>query len=193
MAKESGLSWEYDIPLLTNRYMLWDFARVFFVVFVVSNLILLVATGFEYLSIFPLSVVGMLIFMGLFIFTSILLGNHVRSVFIVDEDGVGSRVSRRMSKLNSATIAIGLIAGNPSTVGAGLLASSQGEAFHPWKNIEKATVDSRRRVITFHNSWRSVQRIYCYEDNFDQVLGYVESNLGGKVVYGSHVAGFSAA
>ena len=191
MADEaSGLSWEYDIPLLTNRYMLWDFGRVFLTVFVLTNLILLVATGFEYQSVLSLSGVGILIFMGLFLLTSILLGNHVRSVFIVDGEGVGSRVSRKMSKINNATIVIGLLAASPSTVGAGLLASSQGEAFHPWKIIEKATVDRRRKVISFHNNWRTVQRVYCYEDNFEQVLCLVESNLGGNVVYGSHIAGF---
>jgi len=190
MADESGLRWAYNIPLLTNRFMLWDFARLFLATFVIASGILMVATGFEYESILPLSLVGEAVFIGLFILTSILLGNHVGSVFILDKDGVGSKVSRRMSKLNKATIVLGVLAGNPSVAGAGFLASSQGEAFHPWSRIEKATVDSKRRVISFHNSWRTVQRIYCYSDNFEQVVAYVSLMLPGKVVYESRIGGF---
>ncbi|MCW4011721.1 MAG: hypothetical protein NWF07_01885 [Candidatus Bathyarchaeota archaeon] len=190
MSDESGLRWAYNIPLLTNRYMLWDFARLFFVTFVVATGILFVATGFEVLSIMPLALVGEAIFIGLFILTSILLGNHVGSVFILDKNGVGSKVSRRMSRLNKATIVLGVLAGNPSVAGAGFLASSQGETFHRWSGFEKATVDAKRRVITFHNSWRSVQRIYCYPDNFEQVVAFVSLMLPGKVVYTSRIGGF---
>ena len=85
---------------------------------------------------------------------------------------------------------LGVLAGNPSVAGAGFLASSLGEMFHRWSRIEKATVDSKRRVISFHNSWRTVQRIYCYSDNFEQVVAYVSLMLPGKVVYESRIGGF---
>jgi hypothetical protein len=183
MADESGLMWEYNIPLLTNRYMLMDMAKVFLVTFLLTTGILLVATGFEYESIIPLSLIGEAIFIGLFILTSLLLGNHIGSVFILDKDGVGTKMSRRMSKLTKATIVLGVLAGNPSVTGSGLLASSQAETFHRWSIIEKATIDRQRRVITFSNNWRAVQRVYCYPDNFEQVVAFVTLMLPGKLVY----------
>ena len=183
MAEKSGLRWEYNIPLLTNRYMIIDMAKVIFITFFLTTTLLLVATGFEYESIIPLSVLCEEIFIGLYILTALLLGNHIGSVFILDKDGVGTKMSRRMSKLTTATIVLGVLAGNPSVTGSGLLASSQAEIFHKWKIIEKAKVDKKRRVITFCNNWRAVQRVYCYPDNFEQVEAFVGLVLPGKLVY----------
>jgi hypothetical protein len=185
----SGLSWEYDIPLLNNRYMLWDFARVFLATFLLSDLILLLATGFEFEAVIPLTGVGVAIFMALFILVSLFLRNRIRTLFVLDADGVGSKVSRSMSKLNRVTVVLGALAGSPSVAGAGLLAASSEESFFPWSGIVKATVDRRRRVISFHNSWRTLQRVYCYDDNFDQVLGYVSDMLPGKLVFESRIGG----
>jgi len=75
MADESGMQWEYNIPLLTNRYMLKDMAKLFLVTFILETTILLIATGFEYESLITLSLLGEAIFIGLFIFTSLILGN----------------------------------------------------------------------------------------------------------------------
>jgi len=183
MADSSGLRWAYNIPLLNNRYMLIDMAKVFLATFVIALGILLPATGFDYQSILPLAIVGEAIFIGLFILTALILGNHIGSVFILDKDGVGSKMSRRMSKLTTATIILGALAGKPSVTGSGLLASSQAETFHRWSGIEKATIDKQRRVITFSNSWRAVQRVYCYPDNFEQVVAFVTLMLPGKLVY----------
>ena len=185
---EKGLHWEYDIPLLTNRYMLWDMGRVFFATFVIGTGILLPATGFDY-SIISLALVSEAIFIGLFLFVALILGNHIRSGFTIDEKGVGTNVSRRMSKLNKATIVLGILAGSASTAGVGFLASSNEQTFHPWNKIEKGTVDRSRRVISFHNTWRTVQRIYCYEENFEQVLSFVSEMLPGKLVYESRLGG----
>ena len=185
---EKGFQWAYDIPLLSNRYMLWDMGRVFFATFVIGTGILLFATGFDY-SIISLALLSEAIFIGLFLFVALILGNHIRSGFIVDEKGIGSRASRRMSKLNKATIVLGLLSGSASTAGVGFLASSKEQSFHPWNKIEKATVDKARRVISFHNSWRTVERIYCHEDSFEQILNYVSLMLPGKLVYGSRLGG----
>jgi len=183
MTEASGLRWVYNIPLLTNRYMLMDMAKVFLATYVIALGILLPATGFDYQSILPLSLVGEAIFIGLFILTTLILGNHIGSVFILDKEGVGSKMSRRMRKLTKATIVLGVLAGKPSVAGSGLLASSQAETFHRWSGIEKAIVDRQRRVITFCNSWRAVQRVYCYPDNFEQVVAFVTLMLPGKMVY----------
>ena len=190
MTTESdGLSWEYDIPLLTNRYMLWDFARLFVVTFVLADVILLVATGFEYESVIPLSGLCACIFLALFVLVSVLLGNHVRSKFILDTDGVGSSTSRRMSKLNTATIVIGALTGSATATGAGLLASVMEQSYFSWWRIKKVTVDRSRRVLSFQNSWRTLQRVYCHEDNFETALSYVSEKLPGKVVFESRIGG----
>jgi hypothetical protein len=162
--------------------MLMDMAKLFLATFIIATVILLVATGFDYASIIPLSLIGEAIFIGLFILTSLVLGNHIGSVFILDKDGVGSKMSRRMNKLTKATIILGALVGNPSVTGSGMLASSQAETFHRWSGIEKATIDKQHRVITFSNNWRAVQRVYCYQDNFEQVVSYVDLMLPGKLV-----------
>lgn len=179
----SRIIWEYNIPLLTNRYMLLDFSRLFAVVFILTDVILLFATGFSFESVIPLTAIGVAVFIGLFLLTSLLLGNHVRSVFTVDSKGVGSKMSRRMNKLNAATMVLGALSGKPGVAGSGLLASSRSDSFHPWSIIHTATVDTSNRVISFQNNWRALQRIYCNEDNMSQVVDIVERMLPGKVVY----------
>lgn len=179
----SSITWEYNIPLLTNRYMLLDFSRLLAVAFILTDVILLFATGFMIEFVIPLTVIGVAVFMVLFLLTSLLLGNHVRSVFTVDSKGVGSKMSRRMNKLNAATMVLGALWGKPGVAGSGLLASSRSDSFYPWSIIHTAIVDTSNLVISFQNNWRALQRIYCNKDNMDQVVDIVERMLPGKVVY----------
>ena len=86
-------------------------------------------------------------------------------------------------------IVLGLLSGSASAAGIGFLASCKEQSFHSWNKIEKATVDRSRRVISFNNSWRTVERSYCHKDSFEQILNYVSLMLPGKLVYGSRLGG----
>lgn len=180
---ESGLIWEIDIPLLNNRYMLWDFTRLTLITFFFTDLLLLLATGGDWNFVLVATVYGGLIFIGLLVFASLLiLRNRIRTMFILDDKGVGSKISRANSKLNKTTIVLGALIGSPTAVGAGLLASSNEETFFAWNGLHKVTVDRKRMVINIHNSWRALQRIYCYPENFEDVLNYVSLQVEPSII-----------
>ncbi len=179
----TGYKWEIDIPLLNNRYMLWDFTRLTLITFFFTDLLLLIATWGDWEMVLIATGYGVLIFIGLIIVTSLLiLGNRIRTSFILDDKGVGSKISKANSEINKATMGLGALVGSPTTVGAGLLASSREESFFAWSGLHKVTVDRKCRVISIHNSWRALQRIYCYPENFEDVLNYVSLQVDPSIL-----------
>lgn len=179
---DDKLEWTYDIPLLTSRFMVWDFVRV--ILLSVTAMYLIVAVGGliveQELIILPpfvfLLVTG--IMFGLFALTALLLGNRQRARFIVSAKGVEYRAEKRERAINRLAILAGLLTLNPTAAGAGTLAMTREKLFVPWDAIERVVVHSRPRVISLRNSWRTVLRLHCTPELFDEVVSRVEAHHG---------------
>lgn len=167
------VEWTYDIPLLTDRFMLWDFTRV--ILLSVIGMYLFVALGGliveQELIILPAQVFLLVtgIMAGLFVLTALLLGNRQRARFVVSAKGVEYYAAKRERALSRLAVVAGLLARNATAAGAGVLAVSREDHLVPWSAIEKVIVHAGARVIVLRNSWRTVQRLYCPEDRFDSI------------------------
>lgn len=177
---EDELEWTYDIPLLTSRFMVWDFVRV--ILLSVTAMYVIVAVGGliveQELIILPAFVFFLTagIMFGLFVLTSLLLGNRQGARFIVSSRGVEYRAEKRERAINRLAVLVGLLALNPTTAGAGTLAMTREKMFLPWESIERVVVYPRPRVIALRNSWRTVLRLHCTPELFDQVVSRVEAH-----------------
>lgn len=176
-----AIVWTYRVPLLTSRFMLWDFVRVI-VLSLLVMFVLVAAAGWlaeGELVILPLQVLAMVgaIMFALLLIAALLLGNHMTMTFTVDADGVAYASGSRERKWNRAAFIIGALAGSASTAGAGLLASSNEQGGWEWVDLYAARYFPAQHVISLRNSWRTVLRLHCTAEDYGRVRAVVESGL----------------
>lgn len=180
--QEPTLVWGVQIPILTNPFMLWDLFRVFGLVFVIFFVFMyLITQGIDLDQL--LSIVGMImgIIFGLFRFAGLLIyWNGIDACFEITEKGAGYKAGKKAKRMNKIVLLLGLLAGSARVAGAGLLATSQEEQFFPWRQIHKATIHKRWRVISLSNNWRTVIRLYCTPENFDDAERLVRQYMAGR-------------
>ncbi len=170
-AEETGvLSWDVDIPLATNRFILWDLLKVSVLSpAIMWTLVALMGWFIEgepvLLPFLLVVLVGAGLFGGL-LFACLLLGNRVGATFSVGPGGASYESGKRERRVNRAVAIVGLLAGSPSTAGAGLLAMSSEAASFDWSDIITVRPYPRERVIVLRNSWRVVLRLYCPPETY---------------------------
>ncbi len=179
------IEWTYDIPLLTSRFMLWDFVRVI-LLSVVAMYVIVAVGGLiieRELIILPPMVFVLTtgIMAGLFVLTSLLLGNHQGARFTVSAKGVEYRAEKRERAMNRLVMIVGFLARNPTTAGAGALAMTRERMLVPWESVHRVVVYRRERVIALRNSWRTVLRLHCPPELFEDVASAVDAYHGAAV------------
>lgn len=179
--------WEYRIPLITNRFLVWDLVRIVLISLVAMTVLvalmgLAVGEGLVLLPPVAYLAGGGAVF-GLFVIAMLLLGNGYWASFGVTPKGVTYGSGGRGRALNRITAAAGALAGSPTTAGAGLLAMSREDVRSEWRDIKKVVVHRKARVIVVRDSWHAVQRLHCAE-LLDEVVAAIEANwarAGGPV------------
>ncbi len=175
------IEWTYRVPLLTSRFMLWDFTRVI-VLSVLLMYVLVAITGWlaegELVLLPPqvFVIVGGTIIVLLAI-AALLLGNHMTMTFAVDPEGVTYASGSRERKWNRAAVVLGVLAGSASTAGAGMLASSREQGGWDWADIHAARYFPGQHVISLRNSWRTVIRLHCPAGEYEGIRAVVASGL----------------
>lgn len=175
------VEWEYRIPLLTNRFMLWDIARLIGVSVLIMYALVAIMGWFVdgYLALLPPAVLAIAagILLGLFAIASVLLGNQITATFAVGPEGVAYRAGARERKLSRLAIALGVLGLNPGVTGAGLLTYSRETSVWPWEEIHAARYYPQSRVIALRNSWRTMLRLHCTAENYDAIRALVEAGI----------------
>lgn len=178
---DDALEWEYRVPLLTSRFMLADFARVIALSLLgmagAVALIGWVAEGEPVLLPWHVFALTGGIMSALFVLASLLLGNRIDMTFRVGPDGVRYATGSRARGWNRAAVLAGLLAGSPSTAGAGMLASSTEQGGWAWAELHRAVEHPAERVISLRNSWRTVLRLHCTRDGYEAVRAAVADGI----------------
>lgn len=175
-AEPVTLTWDYDIPLVNNFFMLKDFLVVIVLSLVGMQVALLVVGFFagEGAVILPLQIYGIVagVIAGLFIIAAgAVLRNRFRTRFTLTSRGVTYESGPRERRINRITLVLSILLGRP---GASLIAVSQESGGFAWKDVRKVTVHRRQRVITL-SSWRPLLRLYCPADTFGEIVTMVEA------------------
>lgn len=170
---QDTIEWTYRVPLLTSRFMLYDFAKVI-VISVLIMYALVAVMGWFVDGEFVLMPAQVFLIAGgamavLFIIASLLLGNRFTTTFIVGPDGVRYATGSKERKWSRAAIILGALAGSARTVGAGLLAASNEKGGFSWADIHRANEHAGPRVISLRNSWHVVLRLHCTPENYERV------------------------
>lgn len=182
MSGDKGVTWEYNIPLLTNVYILRDTVGVLAIAVGIFTVFFAVITGFEELQSTLTLVVGLFGFMLVcYLIAIVILGNSLDVTFTVDDRGVSYAAGSKTRKANRAALFAGIVLGSTATAGAGALATSEEENVYPWGEIEKIQLDDRRRVIILKNNWRTVLRLYCTADAYGRAAEIIREKAGDKI------------
>ena len=175
------LTWEYALPLATNPFLWWDFFRVVGVCLLIMELLVFLMSVLVGDPIWlPLWVLGMVagIFAGLFLIATLLLyGNRYRARFALDAKGAQMEDAGQGRWFRWRLILLGVLARQPGAVlGSTSGPSGYGERVS-WRDVRRVTVHRRLRVVTLSNSWRSLMRLYCPPELFDEVARYAQASV----------------
>ena len=178
-ARTETIEWHYDVPLLTSRFMVWDFVRVTLISTAISY-VLVAVTGWlvdgEPALLPPLALLIVIgVVLALFFLASLLLGNRHGARFTVGPKGVRYAAEQRERTINRVVMIVGALAGSPTTTGAGMIASGQEEMFVPWGEIYRVVYYPGPRVIVLRNTWRAVLRLHLAEELYPQAADLVDT------------------
>ncbi len=178
--KEAGqeeIEWDFGIPLLTNPFILLDFAKVLTITFAILSAIFMligIVQGVDefrdMLALIPMFAICVLV-VGVIMALVMLVGygNRFPCRFAVDRAGVRYEVTPGQKKMNTAIIIIGALTGRPGVAGSGFLAKAQESGSFAWSDVHEVDLFPRRRVVCIRNSWRTLLRVYCTPENYDAV------------------------
>ena len=175
------ISWQMNIPLLTDQFIMYDLLKVWGYSTLFLFLLMFVILAFErnwqgFVNVLPplsLTAVGILI---LFIMVMLVFfGNRYPMGFVISEQGAGIvSLSRRGRWGNRLAVILGALAGKPGVAGAGLLGMARESVGTSWDEVRRLKVHPESRTISLMDSWHVVLRLYCTPQNYARVLAAVE-------------------
>ncbi|WP_321429368.1 hypothetical protein [uncultured Methanolobus sp.] len=195
MSSEKNIEWDIDVSILTNRLILNELLKVLGIATVITAaivaLIMLPAilSGSVYSTSsnlrdmkYALMLIGIL-----FLFTALFIiayyGNKYMLTYKLDSKTV-STITRQDQKgknwiVNFLLIFTGLLTGNPTAAGTGLLAASHQDQELKWKNITKVSFYPKSRTIAIKAGFAEKSIVFCTPENYDSVAEYVRNMCNG--------------
>jgi hypothetical protein len=189
MGPGDGLAWSYRIPILNNRYVWrrWGWAALAFAVgfaTVLGTPLVAMYAGANGGVMFGVKVyaaialIAGLTVVGLGLFSALAVANGVNTRFTLSPDGAAAATSASAS--DSVESAALFLSGSSQTLrnisaAASLLLPSSGEA--KWKDVRRAELDERRRVITLQRRWPNSLRIYVPPERFSDAASFVRDHV----------------
>jgi hypothetical protein len=166
-------SWEIDVPLVTNRWMLLDWAKVLgwtYLLFCGLMALIFTATG-EAAAVLPLfwimaMVVGGIALLGLLAMV-VLFGNRFRMRYSISNEGILAETLDRQARFINR-LPVG---------GSSLLVQSREDQMVPWRAIARTHPYPGNRSIVLLNRWRRVMVVYCQEADFARVSAFIQGQV----------------
>ncbi|WP_022951674.1 hypothetical protein [Leucothrix mucor] len=181
--------WEVNISILNNP-LLWF--QLFMVALISSSYLALLLVGFNLFEHawddIPVSLsIGLLMAGGLFVaFSLILFLMYWRGVptRYVLHDGYIEQHTLAVGKKTSTLLSLfGLLSGKSTgyaAAGATLLARSREQIAVNWKEATSIKVFPRRHEIQLYNEWQTIMQVVCPEDQFDNILNFIQQQTENK-------------
>ena len=113
--------------------------------------------------------------------------NRLRVRYTIDGEAVRfEMIDTTARTTNRLAFWLGVLAGRPQAIGAGLLAQSQETMTLNWCGAFAAACDPGRRLVTLKNRWRNLLVIHCTEANYAAVCARIEAELAAHGTAGRH-------
>lgn len=187
--------WVYQLRLFKNPVFFLLVFKIFFCIWLVISLFVLSLDLIEGCP--PLkSLEGTLLFMLLmglilllllivsYLLYGIIMGGRYTILFEMDEKGIAHiqvpKEAKKVEKLGLATFLAGLLTGNPTVMGAGLLSAHKQASYTKFSAINKIRVNRKRQQIKIRSSGLFHNQVFTHPDDFDFVLNFIRSHSSDK-------------
>lgn len=177
------IQWETSVPIFRNPIILQGLGLSLGIPFGIIFIIMLVLTKgdiFHSDAKYALLLIG--IFLGLsFLLIFILYGGKYSPVYIIDENGITNfsqqKEAKKNKSINNLLIVLGVMRGNLTTVGTGLMAQSRQIMNIHWDSIRKIKYHPKQNTIIIKGGFAEKIAVFCTQDNYAQVVDIIESNI----------------
>ena len=170
MSNNDNIIWHISLSPV-NRYLLTDLSKVIGIAAVMLIIVQVIQIGNETTSLITTAGFGLIVIWGfiliLKLFTSF-NGHNIR--FIIDENGATAMNNEGKIGLNYVTRQISSTGWEPDSVKTiKPLNKNYKKSYIAWAQVNNIAVDEKNRIITLEKK-PGIFRIYCSENNFDEIL-----------------------
>lgn len=186
--------WLYQLRLFKNPVFFLLVFKIFFCIWLVISLFVLSLDLIEGLPLKSLE--GTLLFMllmGLILllllivsygFYGIIMRGKYTILFEMDEKGIAHiqvpKERKKAEKLGLTTFLAGLLTGNPTVMGAGLLSAHKQASYTKFSAVNKIRVNRKRQQIKIRSSGLFHNQVFTHPEDFDFVLDFIRSHSSDK-------------
>lgn len=171
-----AFNWSIRMPLLKNRILRNQLSLAIGIPFGILCLVLLAVQAYS-----GLAMVGGALVFGFLLVMLIFRGTYDVE-FTLDDKAITcetqSRQKKRVRRMAAATAVIGVLAGNPTTAAAGLMAGARTKERLLWKRIRKVKYLERQSTILLRAGVGESIAVFCTEENYKQVSAFIRHKLG---------------
>ena len=155
--------------------MLWDVAKVVVLSLLIVEVLIglgtyLITGEFEIIPLPIIAIIGSGFFILLALVALLVYRNRFRATFAITPNGVRFASGKRERGLTWLTLMVGLFSRTPVVAGAGMLAYARETVEYPWEVIRDVKVYPDARVISLRTSWRTLLRLHCPPELFDEAV-----------------------
>jgi hypothetical protein len=178
------LQWEIYVSILQNRYIMRGLGLAIGIPFGIVIAVIIILAGGDIAGTDAKYALGLItaLFILTFFLMMIVYGDKYAPGFIVDETGIVNYTQEKQAKrskvINGLAVALGLISGNFTAAGAGMIAQSRQVVRLKWKNIRKVSYDPKRHTILVRGGYMEKIAIFCTPENYTEVSERIRQKTG---------------
>ncbi|MHB1454951.1 MAG: hypothetical protein ACYCYM_13490 [Saccharofermentanales bacterium] len=169
------IQWEISVPIFRNRFIMRGLALSSGIPFGVLILFLVIASGGDIADTdtrYALALIGMLFGLTILLILALYGGKYAPG-FIVDNEGIinytQEKQARKNKAINTLLVVLGLIRGNFTAAGTGLIAHSRQVMKIKWKNVSRIRYYPKQKTILVQGGFTEKIAIFCTKDNYAEV------------------------
>ena len=193
------ISWQINIPLINNRFMIGNvvkgIAMTLLLFFIIIGSILVWADGMKGVA----QAFVACLWAGLFlvivsVFTlAVFLGNKYLLEFDINEEGVIMKSrSERARFAHRLALILGVLGRNPAGAGAGVAGIAGEKSVMPWNRIRSVKVYPGKKIIRLKRNFLETMFVYCTEGNFEGVSALIARKSSENKGQPDRIAGASS-
>lgn len=178
----SELTWVAKLPFARDRIFIRQMSLVFVLPLVVLGLLLLILEwppDMQRLSLVLKIVLvtgAVMLVLYLFVIFGVLRGRQeIR--YTLDAESAREETAGPLRHMNLVKLLL-LLSGKPTYAGIGLMAQGPKSERITWKRIEKSAPDPQAKTVTLRKGRTDLMVLYCTEENYEQVLAWVQAHAG---------------
>ena len=178
----SELTWIAKLPFARNPVFIRQMSLVFVLGFLPLVMLLMVVSwplDMESLGMILKIVLvtgGVVLVLYAFVIFGVLRGRQeIR--YTLDEKGVRKETAGPLKHMNFVKLLL-VLSGKPTYIGIGLMAQGPKSERVTWKRAQEFAPDSQAKTITLRKGRTDLIDIHCTEENYEQVLTWVQTYVG---------------